>query len=73
MDTSSELLNMEHVVCTPHMAGVGWENVQRRIATVWQNFDAVLRGGIPSGVVTATKRAANTPAPLELVGGAARV
>jgi phosphoglycerate dehydrogenase-like enzyme len=57
LDTASELLNMEHVVCTPHMAGVGWENVQRRIATVWNNFDATLRGDIPSGVVTTTKRA----------------
>jgi phosphoglycerate dehydrogenase-like enzyme len=57
LDTASELLNMEQVVCTPHMAGVGWENVERRIATVWQNFDAVLTGGIPNGVVTATKRA----------------
>ncbi|NUL47385.1 hydroxyacid dehydrogenase [Cellulosimicrobium funkei] len=56
LDLASELLGMEQVVCTPHMAGVGWENVERRIATVWQNFDAVLRGGIPSGVVTATKR-----------------
>ncbi|HEX2248114.1 MAG TPA: NAD(P)-dependent oxidoreductase [Arthrobacter sp.] len=68
LDTSSELLKMDHVVCTPHMAGVGWENVQRRIATVWQNFDAVLHGGIPRGVVTVTKRAANMPAPLELAG-----
>lgn len=60
LDTASDLLKLEQVVCTPHMAGVGWENVERRIATVWQNFDAVLRGGIPSGVVTATKRAAST-------------
>lgn len=57
LDTASELLDMEQVVCTPHMAGVGWENVQRRIATVWQNFDAVLRGDIPNGVVTTAKRA----------------
>ncbi|MFF1255087.1 NAD(P)-dependent oxidoreductase [Pseudarthrobacter sp. NPDC058329] len=57
LDTASELLKMEQVVCTPHMAGVGWENVERRIATVWQNFDAVLSGGMPTGVVTATKRA----------------
>jgi glyoxylate/hydroxypyruvate/2-ketogluconate reductase len=62
LDAASELLKLEQVVCTPHMAGVGWENVERRIATVWQNIDAVLRGGIPSGVVTATKRAANVPA-----------
>jgi glyoxylate/hydroxypyruvate/2-ketogluconate reductase len=62
LNTDSELLKLEQVVCTPHMAGVGWENVQRRIAMVWQNFDAVLRGGIPSGVVTVTKRAANVPA-----------
>lgn len=57
LDTASGLLDLEQVVCTPHMAGVGWENVQRRIATVWQNFDTVLRGDIPSGVVTVTKRA----------------
>jgi len=56
---SSELLKMEQVVCTPHMAGVGWENVQRRISTVWKNFGTVLQGGIPSGVVTATKRPSN--------------
>jgi len=62
LDLASELLELEQVVCTPHMAGVGWENVQRRIATVWQNIEAVLRGDIPKGVVTATKRAANLPA-----------
>jgi phosphoglycerate dehydrogenase-like enzyme len=62
LDTGSELLSMEQVVCTPHMAGVGWENVERRIATVWQNFDAVLRGGNPTGVVTTTKRVANVQA-----------
>jgi gluconate 2-dehydrogenase len=61
LDLASPLLTMEQVVCTPHMAGVGWENVERRIATVWQNFDAVLRGDIPSGVVTVTKRAAKVP------------
>ena len=59
--TTSELLDMEQVVCTPHMAGVGWENVERRIATVWQNFDAALRGDIASGVVTTTKRAVGIP------------
>ena len=62
LDTASELLKLEQVVCTPHMAGVGWENVQRRIETVWQNFAAALRGDIPSGVVTDTKRAANVAA-----------
>jgi phosphoglycerate dehydrogenase-like enzyme len=62
LDAGSELLTMEQVVCTPHMAGVGWENVERRIATVWQNFDAVLRGGTPTGVVTTTKRVANVHA-----------
>ncbi len=56
LDTASELLTMEQVVCTPHMAGVGWENVERRIATVWQNLDTVLTGGVPIGVITATKR-----------------
>jgi hypothetical protein len=43
------------------MAGAGWENVERRIATVWQNIHAVLGGDIPRGVVTATKRATNAP------------
>lgn len=63
LNPASELLDLDQVVCTPHMAGVGWENVQRRIETVWQNFDVVLRGGIPSGVVTAAKRAESlTPA-----------
>lgn len=61
LNTASELLELEQVVCTPHMAGVGWENVERRIATVWQNFDEVLRGGVPRGVVTATKKAENNP------------
>ena len=59
---SNELMDLEQVVCTPHMAGVGWENVQRRIATVWENFDAVLEGDVPKGVVTAVKRAVNVPA-----------
>ncbi|OWV31174.1 NAD(P)-dependent oxidoreductase [Halomonas campaniensis] len=59
LDIGSELLSLEQVVCTPHMAGTGWENVERRIATVWQNIDTVLRGGIPSGVVTESKRAEN--------------
>ncbi|GAB3262588.1 D-isomer specific 2-hydroxyacid dehydrogenase family protein [Arthrobacter pigmenti] len=62
LDIASELLDMEQVVCTPHMAGVGWENVQRRIETVWQNFYAALNGEIPSGVITATKRVVDNPA-----------
>jgi len=57
LDLASELLTLEQVVCTPHMAGVGWENVERRISGVWRNIDVVLQGGIPSGVVTTTKRA----------------
>lgn len=61
LNPASELLALDQVVCTPHMAGVGWENVERRIATVWQNFDTVLRGEIPRGVVTATKRAETIP------------
>lgn len=56
---NSELLNLDQAICTPHMAGVGWENVQRRIETVWHNIDTVLRGGTPSGVITETKQARN--------------
>ena len=59
LDTASALLALEQVVCTPHMAGVGWENVQRRIAMVWRNIAAASRGDVPSGVVTVTKVAAS--------------
>jgi phosphoglycerate dehydrogenase-like enzyme len=62
LNRASELLGLEQVVCTPHMAGVGWENVERRIETVWRNIDAALKGGIPTGVVTTTKRFATVPA-----------
>lgn len=62
LDLSSELLEMEQVVCTPHMAGVGWENVERRIQTIWRNFQAVLDGGVPEGVVTTSAPAPETVA-----------
>jgi phosphoglycerate dehydrogenase-like enzyme len=65
LDSNSELLTMEQVVCTPHMAGVGWENVERRIASVWKNIEAALRGDTPSGVVTAAKRAPKIARALE--------
>lgn len=57
LDLSSELLELDSVICTPHMAGVGWENVQRRIEMVWRNVDVALRGGEPVGVITAVRRA----------------
>ncbi|GGH33407.1 NAD(P)-dependent oxidoreductase [Microbacterium album] len=57
LSLSSELLTLPNVVCTPHMAGVGWENVQRRIAAVWSNIQLAARGDAPSGVITETKRA----------------
>lgn len=60
LDLSSELLALENVVCTPHMAGVGWENVLRRIETVWRNVEIARSGGAPSGVITAVDR---LPAP----------
>lgn len=59
LSLNSELLALPNVICTPHMAGVGWENVQRRIETVWENIHTVLRGEIPRGVITQTKRAPN--------------
>lgn len=59
LDLNSELLELESAICTPHMAGVGWENVQRRIATVWENIRCVLQDEVPYGVVTKTTR---TPA-----------
>lgn len=57
LDLDSELLRLPRVVCTPHMAGVGWENVQRRIATVWENIEVAARGGVPRGVITKATRA----------------
>jgi len=57
LNLDSGLLSLPQVICTPHMAGVGWENVHRRIATAWENIDAVLRGEVPRGVVTDIKRA----------------
>lgn len=57
LDLRSELLELDQVICTPHMAGVGWENVQRRIETVWSNVTTALDGGIPAGVVTQVRRA----------------
>lgn len=56
LNLSSALLSLPNVVCTPHMAGVGWENVQRRIAAVWSNIEAAARGGIPSSVITDVRR-----------------
>lgn len=60
LDLNSPLLNLENVICTPHMAGVGWENVQRRIATAWGNIAKVQRGEAPVGVITETTFARET-------------
>jgi len=57
LNLESKLLDLPQVICTPHMAGVGWENVQRRIATVWENINSVLQDEVPRGVVTDIKRA----------------
>lgn len=56
LSTDSDLLRLPNVVGTPHMAGVGWENVQRRITTVWNNIETAAQGGIPSGVITEARR-----------------
>ena len=41
---SNPLLQMENVVCTPHVAGVTNETVQRRGQAGAENVDRVARG-----------------------------
>jgi phosphoglycerate dehydrogenase-like enzyme len=51
VDLKSPLLQMEQVVCTPHMGGAAWENIPRRVSRFWENFEAVLRGERPATLV----------------------
>ncbi len=51
LDLNSPLLQMEQVVCTPHMGGAAWENIPRRISRFWENFEAVLHGERPATLV----------------------
>ncbi|MBQ6621968.1 MAG: hypothetical protein IJH75_03965 [Mogibacterium sp.] len=57
LSMDSKLRTMEQVILTPHMAGVGWENVERRVVVVWDNLQRVLRGEEPRGVVTRIRKA----------------
>ncbi len=47
------LLQMENVVCTPHMGGSCEESFPRRLDQIWENFEAVLRGERPNTLINA--------------------
>ncbi|MBA7486241.1 Hydroxypyruvate reductase [subsurface metagenome] len=51
IDLSNPLLQMEQVLCTPHMGGAAKENFPRRTSQIWENFEAVLRGELPVNLV----------------------
>lgn len=51
LNLNSPLLQMEQVVCTPHMGGAAWDNIPRRIGQFWENFEAVLHGERPATLV----------------------
>lgn len=48
-------LKMNNVVCTPHIAGVTRETVQRRAAVVVENIDRVARGLTPRHLITSAE------------------
>ncbi len=52
VDLSNPLLQMEQVVCTPHIGGSARENFSRRLSQMWGNFEAVLRGEHPDNLVS---------------------
>ena len=49
------LRSMDQVILTPHMAGTGWENVERRVVVTWDNLRRVINGEVPVGVITKQK------------------
>ncbi len=51
IDLSNPLLQMEQVVCTPHIASVAGGNLSSKISQIWENIEAVLRGERPAGLV----------------------
>ena len=48
-------LKMNNVYCTPHIAGVTRETVQRRAETVVENIDRVAKGLTPLHLVTSAE------------------
>jgi glyoxylate/hydroxypyruvate/2-ketogluconate reductase len=55
MDLTNPLLQMEHVVCTPHIGGAAVENSPRRRNQAWENFEDVLNGLQPVSLVSPGK------------------
>ena len=55
MDLTNPLLQMEHVVCTPHIGGAALENSPRRRNQAWENFEDVLNGLVPASLISPGK------------------
>ena len=55
MLSSHPFLKMKNVYCTPHIAGVTKETVQRRAETVVENIDRVAKGLTPLHLVTSAE------------------
>ncbi|MFC1933005.1 NAD(P)-dependent oxidoreductase [Chloroflexota bacterium] len=52
IDLGNPLLQMEQVVCTPHIGGAAREKFPRQLSQIWGNFEAVLRGERPVSLVS---------------------
>lgn len=55
LDTSHPLLQMDNVICTPHIAGVTRETTRRRGEVVAENVDRVARGLTPLHLITSVE------------------
>ena len=51
LDLKNPLIQMEQVVCTPHIGGGVRETFPRRVNRIWENLEAAQRGERPSTLV----------------------
>jgi phosphoglycerate dehydrogenase-like enzyme len=51
VDPMNELLRMNNVVATPHMAGTTWDTWSRRAKFAFENIHRVQEGELPEAVV----------------------
>ena len=55
LDAAHPLLQMDNVICTPHIAGVTRETTRRRGQAVAENVDRVARGFTPLHLITSVE------------------